>query len=234
MARKRMIDPEFWSDEEIAGWSFAARLFYIGLWNFADDEGRFKAHDDLLRAQIFPYEKKIDISALKKEMNGKIRWYEADGLKYGFVRNFLKHQSLDHPTKSKLPIPPKLAEDSSKVRRGLAEDSPLIEEKLREEKRRPAAQLTDEDFLKTLRTNPAYRHVNIDIELGKMDAYLAVHAGRQKTRRFIVAWLNRIDRPMATAAAPVSRKAKPNPKCDVCGGTGKLKDRAGAQCFCVV
>ena len=58
MARKRMIDPEFWSDEEIATLSFPARLFYIGLWNFADDEGKGKGHSKLLKAQIFPYDEK--------------------------------------------------------------------------------------------------------------------------------------------------------------------------------
>ena len=112
MARKRIIDPEFWSDEEIGQWSFAARLFYIGLWNFADDAGRFKAHNDLLKAQIFPYEKKIDIDKLKKELNLKIEWYEVERLQYGFIRNFLKHQRIDKPTASKLPIPPPFVDDS--------------------------------------------------------------------------------------------------------------------------
>ncbi len=66
MARKRIIDPEFWSDEEIGQWSFPARLFYIGLWNFADDSGRFKAANALLKAQIFSYDKKLDVKKLKK------------------------------------------------------------------------------------------------------------------------------------------------------------------------
>jgi uncharacterized phage protein (TIGR02220 family) len=106
MARKRMIDPEFWSDEEIGHWSALARLFYIGLWNFADDEGRFKAHDDLLKAQIFPYDKQIKIDQLKQEVSTKVQWYEAAGSKYGYLRNFLKHQKINRPTESKLPKPP--------------------------------------------------------------------------------------------------------------------------------
>lgn len=116
MARKRIIDPEFWSDEEIGKWSYAARLFYIGLWNFADDAGRFKAHNDLLKAQIFPYEKKIDIDKLKKELNHKIQWYEVENLQYGFIRNFLKHQRIDRPTDSKLPVPPPFDDSSLKPR----------------------------------------------------------------------------------------------------------------------
>lgn len=106
MARKRMIDPEFWSDEEIGSWSFQARLFYIGLWNFADDEGRFKAAPKLLKAQIFPYDDKIAVNKLKKEVENKIQWYVVDSLQYGFIRNFLKHQRIDRPTSSKLPEPP--------------------------------------------------------------------------------------------------------------------------------
>lgn len=120
MARKRIIDPEFWSDEEIGQWSYPARLFYIGLWNFADDSGRFKAADALLKAQIFPYDQKIDIGKLKKELNHKIQWYEAEGLQYGIIRNFLKYQRIDRPTDSKLPIPPPLDEYSTNTQRGLA------------------------------------------------------------------------------------------------------------------
>ena len=109
-----MIDPEFWSDEKIGRWSFAARLFYIGLWNYADDEGRFKANDMLLKAQIFPYNPKISLKKLKQELDNKVLWYESeDGLQYGLIRNFLKYQRIDKPTPSKLPDPPLCVPDIS-------------------------------------------------------------------------------------------------------------------------
>lgn len=133
MARKRMIDPEFWSDEEIGKWSHSARLFYIGLWNFSDDAGRFKAHPNLLKSQIFPYDEKIDIENLKIELGDKIQWYEAGGSSYGFIRKFLKHQRIDKPQPSKLPAPPPFADDSPKIPGTLREQSGLIEEKRREE-----------------------------------------------------------------------------------------------------
>jgi len=117
LPRKRMIDPEFWSDEEIGQWSFEARLFYIGLWNFSDDEGRFKAHNSLLKSQIFPYEQRINIGKLKQELNHKVQWYDVDGLQYGHLCNFLKHQRIDRPQTSKLPIPPPFDEQSSNARR---------------------------------------------------------------------------------------------------------------------
>ena len=117
MARKRMIDPEFWSDEEIGKWSFSTRLLYIGLWNFADDKGRFKAANALLKAQIFPYDSKVDMEKLKKELNRKIQWYEVNGLQYGHICNFLKHQRIDRPTESKLPTPPPFDDISTSPQR---------------------------------------------------------------------------------------------------------------------
>lgn len=119
MARKRIIDPEFWSDEEIGKWPFEARLFYIGLWNFADDEGKFKAHPMLLKSQIFPYDMKIDINNLKNTISSKIKWYLCDGSQYGIILNFLKYQKIDKPTPSKLPNPGVLAEDSTNNQGGL-------------------------------------------------------------------------------------------------------------------
>lgn len=56
----------------------------------------------------------------------------------------------------------------------------------------------DIDFIGKLKQNPAYKHINIDNELNKMDAWLSTRKGRQKTRRFIVNWLNKIDRPVET------------------------------------
>lgn len=53
--------------------------------------------------------------------------------------------------------------------------------------------LPDADFLASLKANPAYQGIDLDRELGKMDAWLSTPQGqrRTKTRRFIVGWLNR-------------------------------------------
>lgn len=40
MARIRSIKPEFWSDEKIVQLSHGCMAFFIGLWNFCDDEGK--------------------------------------------------------------------------------------------------------------------------------------------------------------------------------------------------
>lgn len=60
----------------------------------------------------------------------------------------------------------------------------------------PQAHLTDEAFISTLKDNLAYKHIGVESELAKMDAWLLAHRGRKKTRRFVVNWLNKIDKPM--------------------------------------
>lgn len=133
MARKRIIDPEFWSDEEVGAWPYEARLFYIACWNFADDAGRMKAHSSLLKSQIFPYDLRVDIEKLKNILSSKIQWYTVNGSQYGVIRNFLKHQRIDKPSPSKLPIPPPIQEDSTNHPRSLPPNTTkdkLIEDKL--------------------------------------------------------------------------------------------------------
>lgn len=109
MPRKRMIDPEFWSDEKIGKLSPNAKLLFIGLWNFADDEGIFQAHPLLLTSQIFPYEKEVlkEIDKFTKELikRNLVYFYARHGEKYGIILNFKKHQYISHPQPSKLPKP---------------------------------------------------------------------------------------------------------------------------------
>jgi len=160
MARKRMIDPEFWSDEQVGKWSYATRLFYIGLWNFADDKGKFKAPVKVLKAQIFPYDEDIDIEKVKKELGDRVVWYEIDGYKYGYLPNFLKWQTINHPTPSKLPNPPTgLTEDSRNpnvgVPRNLKEvnlkEVNIIQSNIIQSKEKPFS--VKEDFERHLRRN---------------------------------------------------------------------------------
>jgi hypothetical protein len=59
-----------------------------------------------------------------------------------------------------------------------------------------AQRLTDEEWLLGLKKNPAYQHIDLPVELGKMDAWLLTHPGRKKSRQFVVNWLNKIEKPM--------------------------------------
>lgn len=61
---------------------------------------------------------------------------------------------------------------------------------------------SNEDFIASLKTNSAYKNISVDTELAKMDAWLLAHPGRQKTRRFIINWLNKVDAPLQIHERP--------------------------------
>lgn len=54
--RIRQVKPSFWTDPVVAQVSYQARLFYIGLWNVADDDGWLSWKPTELGALLFPYE----------------------------------------------------------------------------------------------------------------------------------------------------------------------------------
>lgn len=92
---------------------------------------------------------------------------------------------------------------------------PIKEE---EKKSAQSRKLSDEEFIDTVKSNVAYQHIDFDVEFGKMDAWLLLRPGRQKTRRFIVNWLNKIDK-------AVSGGAVPQQKCQ-CAKDGPCEDYA--------
>lgn len=72
------------------------------------------------------------------------------------------------------------------------------------------------DWLTTLKANPAYKHLHIDTELSKMDAWLSTKPGRKKTKSFVVNWLNKIEAPLQSNGSG-TRPPPPPPKNDPIG-----------------
>ena len=107
MARIRSIKPDFWTDEKVVELSAFARLLFIGLWNFVDDDGRVVFSQKKLKMQIFPSDS-IDISELFGEIRREklISIYVVDSIEYLQIVNFEKHQKIDKRTPSKLPENP--------------------------------------------------------------------------------------------------------------------------------
>lgn len=68
MARKRMIEPDIWSDEGFIELSERGRLMFAGLITQADDEGRGTGSARSIKAKIFPADEiHVDeITELKK------------------------------------------------------------------------------------------------------------------------------------------------------------------------
>ena len=70
--------------------------------------------------------------------------------------------------------------------------------KARSFKTKRAVALADDEFIEALKQNLAYKGIDIDREIGKLDAWLLTPRGRGKmrTQQRLVAWLNRAEKPM--------------------------------------
>lgn len=107
MARIRTIKPEFPESESVGHLSREARLLFVLLWTYVDDEGRARASSRLLASRLYPYDddatELMDDWLSELEAGGHVRRYEVDGSTYLDIPKWLTHQKIDHPTKSRLP-----------------------------------------------------------------------------------------------------------------------------------
>jgi hypothetical protein len=108
MPRIRTIKPEFPQSETIGKLSRDARLLFVQLWTLCDDEGRTRAASRMLASLLYPYDEDapslIDGWMEELEREGCVVRYVVEGSTYLQVNNWLKHQKIDRPGKSKLPV----------------------------------------------------------------------------------------------------------------------------------
>ena len=118
MARKRMIDPSFWTDEKLGECAIQERYLFMGLVSNADDEGYGRANPKLLKSSIFPYDdlRASDLEKWLSRLGGLnlVALYTVKSQAYYYLPNFLKYQSINKPTKSQYPSI-KLAENTATV-----------------------------------------------------------------------------------------------------------------------
>lgn len=133
MARIRSIKPDFWKDGRIARLSGNCALFFIGLWNFCDDEGKYRMDSrelslmmPLFRSQdIVKYVSRlVEVGLVQTSVNRE--WI--------VVVNW-NHQKIDKPRvpsvlKSEIEWLPVLREDiSTNATRAIGERSTTIRRK---------------------------------------------------------------------------------------------------------
>lgn len=111
MARQRFIHPEFWTDPSIGQLTPTERLFFIGCFSNADDEGRLLGNPAYLRSIIFPYDDMSidDVRTMRDRVVAICRnlvLYNVDGVEYLAFRKWREYQKPKYPTPSKLPPPP--------------------------------------------------------------------------------------------------------------------------------
>lgn len=107
MARIRSIKPEFPQSESMGAISRDARLLFCLLWTVCDDEGRTRGASRMLASLLFPYDddapRLIDGWLSELESVQCIVRYSVAGSTYLQVCNWLIHQKIDKPSKSRLP-----------------------------------------------------------------------------------------------------------------------------------
>ncbi|MBV8501948.1 MAG: hypothetical protein JO006_09535 [Paucibacter sp.] len=125
MARIRSIKPEYWVSEQVAECSTNARLTFVGLWNFCDDNGVHPAKPKTLKAELYPMDdfSSSDVSNWIAELIAArlIVEFESSGERYWHVTGWAKHQKIDRPS-CKYPAPPDDS-NSESVRSILADSS---------------------------------------------------------------------------------------------------------------
>jgi hypothetical protein len=97
MARIRSIKPEFWSDPDLCQHPAEVRLFFIGLWNFADDYGVLKDDPARLRLQVMPTDP-VDPYAMVDQLAASghlLRRSAEDGTPVLVIRTFEANQRID-------------------------------------------------------------------------------------------------------------------------------------------
>ena len=157
MARGRVITPDFWTDANMVGVSSFARLFYIGMWNFAHcDLGHLDDDAMGLKLKILPADP-VDPNELLAELMGRTRLarLRADnGKTFLVVPTFARYQKSDPRWKTRCPAcalidsgeltetPVSLVELSGTHLSSALRGENLREENLREPERREPPQAT--------------------------------------------------------------------------------------------
>ena len=205
--RIRTIKPEFFTHDRLFDaekeTKLPLRLAYIGLWCAADREGRFRCEPRRLKALIFPYDK-IDFSRVLDALVARrfiVKYGKEDSF-FGAIPSWNNHQVINNRERdSQLPEPPTGQQliDACGTREPRVDDAGQGEGKGTEGKEgkvvTDVSVTKDELWLNQLAINPAYTTTDVRREYAKMQAWCSVNR-KMPTRRRLVAWLNRVEKPM--------------------------------------
>ena len=221
MARKRMIDPSFWSDDKIIELDPLTRLCFIGLWNFSDDTGVHRHSSKMIKAEIFPADDMpvLEIDKILQQLL-KHRLIELSHDSYLLrIRNWNIHQKISHPGKSKyvfdedsvrteVPLVESssnnsLTLDSNISQVNIVEDNIIKEDTVQKPKKtsglKPYEEKVDEFYSSKIsdkyiqELKLAYPNVNIETELPKSKMWLLsnTHRAKRQFKKFINGWMGR-------------------------------------------
>lgn len=215
------------------GISAEGERLFIRLLTKADDYGRFHADPRLVCAACFPLEQSIEPKHAAKwlaelEQRGLIITYHAEGkhclaiINYGqrLKNSRVKFPQLPGKDREWLPTSGDFPELPGSSRNFPAESQSQSQSQTETKTlgrnfavagatasvKKP--ELSDEDWLTQLSANPAYDGLDVRREFSKMQAWCAANR-KQATRRRLVNWLNRADKPLNGAVVALNGHAKP-------------------------
>jgi hypothetical protein len=126
MPRNRTISPTFPRTPAIRQLSREARLFFILLWAVADDSGRLVLDHAELIEQLFPFDNDapmlLPVWLDELETARCVECYRVEEIEYLRVLSWRKLQTIDRPTRSRLPRGP--SEPDTREPREPREESP--------------------------------------------------------------------------------------------------------------
>jgi len=129
-----MIDPNFWSSEDVAKLNIFERLLLVGLFSNADDHGKGRAHSAYILSTIFPYDDfsvdEIEAAMCNIQNVINITIYEVDGNQYYKFNNWKKWQTVQKPQPSIIPDP---VENNSGMSQEQVQNNSRLKEKKRKE-----------------------------------------------------------------------------------------------------
>lgn len=110
MARIRTIKPQFWDSPGTARASLRARLFFIAMWNWADDWGVGVASPKQLIAFAFPNDDDVtaaDFPTLAQEVSEcfDVMFYRVGGRPFYAIPSWDEHQRTERKSKRTNPGP---------------------------------------------------------------------------------------------------------------------------------
>lgn len=131
--RLRVVQPDFYDTEQIGALSWDARLVLIGLWSYVRDEGVGKDNVGQIIGTLYPFDAEKDyegtrqrVSAALDELQafGLIVRFEADGVRYIEITDWLSWQNPPRPSKKRYPTSAEVAGDTPERLMTVSADSP--------------------------------------------------------------------------------------------------------------
>lgn len=223
-AEGRMINKSISDSKGFAALSPEAAVLFAMLVPHYNAHGKMNGGVGHIKDEICPHVPYLtyeNIGEFLQEITDKtsVKWFEHEGRKWLHSLKFLKkHQKLraDKLGPDKLPsysgngtgiVPPEVEEEEEVEEEG---------EGRFDAKKKPASRtpkLTDEEWLESLKSNPAYKGLDVEALYHKMLAWCDVR-GKKPTRARLLNWLNREDKPMTGTAKNAGRGRHQNAALD--------------------